>query len=162
MEIIKEEMKMKKDGFTLIELIIVIVVIGIITAIALPTIHRTMQGRKGIMEGKAMIQNAVLGAKSLAASGVDDWQLTFDATTSPPTIAWQQSDSAFIWRLDSLPRGCDYATGGLILTFEFYRDGSAASLDMGGIDTFSIVSPKNERVLFTLIPQIGEVRADAR
>lgn len=152
---------MKRKGFTLIELIIVIVVIGVVTAIALPTIHRTMQGRKGLMDGKAMIQNAVLGAKSLASSGMDDWQLIFDSNPTPNTVSWKASDSFTIWRVDSLPRGCEFATASWSLTFEFYRDGTAACL-MPGIDTFSIVSPRNERILFTLVPQIGEVRVNAR
>ncbi len=156
MEKIKQEKTMKKDGFTLIELIYVIVIIGIVTAIALPTINRTMRNRRGLLEGKAMILNAVLGAKSLASSGMDDWQLIFNGG-GVNTISWKASDSVAVWRDDPLPRGCDFAMGGS-LTFEFYRDGSAASLSP--VDTFSIGNTKGERYLITLIPQIGEVRVN--
>ncbi len=143
----------------MIELLIVILIVGIVSAIAIPTIHRTMRGRKGLINGKAMVTNAVLGVKSRAASGEDNWQLVFDGASN--TISWKASDSLLASRVDSLPRGCSFSHGGLLLVFEFYRDGTAASLDVGGIDTFSIENPKGERYLFTLIPQIGEVRANA-
>lgn len=143
----------------MIELLVVIVIIGIVAAVAVPTIYRTMRGRRGLLDGKAMITNAVLGAKSRAASGEQNWQLIFDGPSN--TVSWKRSDSLTATRVDSLPRGCSFSQGGLSLAFEFYRDGTAATLDPMGMDTFAIENPKGERYMFTLIPQIGEVRVNA-
>ncbi|MDD4547498.1 MAG: prepilin-type N-terminal cleavage/methylation domain-containing protein [Bacilli bacterium] len=58
---------MKKSGFTLIELLAVIFVLGIISAIAIPTINRvTQQSREELY--KSQIKNIELGAKDWATT----------------------------------------------------------------------------------------------
>ncbi len=149
---------MKRKGFTLIELIVVVVVMGIVFAIAIPS-FRAMNERRGLQRGKGMVFNAVLGAKARAAADTVGWELLFDGTGATHTISWSQVGVALASKVDTLPRRCFYAQAGT-WTFVFNRDGSAQAPT--GVDTFSLTNSRNERIHFTLIPQIGEVRAHAR
>jgi len=150
---------MKRKGFTLIELIVVVVVMGVVVGIAIPS-FRAMNERRGLSRGKGMVFNAVLGAKARAASDTVGWELLFDGTNATAhTISWSQVGVALASKVDTLPRRCFYAQP-LTLTFVFNRDGSAQS--PSGVDTFSLTNNRNEQIHFTLIPQIGEVRAHAR
>ena len=147
---------MKRKGFTLIELIVVVAVMGIVFAIAIPS-FRAMNERRGLTRGKGMVFNAVLGAKARAAADSVGWELLFDGTGTTHTISWKKVGAVLASKVDTLPRRCVYAQA-LTWTFVFNRDGSAQAL----VDTFSLTNSRNERIHFTLIPQIGEVRAHAR
>jgi len=149
---------MKRNGFTLIELIIVVAIIGIISAIAIPS-FRSMYLRNALGRGKATVQSAILRVKSHIATGTDDWQIIFDGTVATHTISLGPIGSA-IEEVDTLPRGITFSPAALI-TFEFYRGGTANSNPPGNL-SFSIMDKKNAGFLFTLIPQIGEVKIDVR
>jgi len=53
---------MRRRGFTLVELLVVIAVIGLITAITLPTIRYAMAHRQ-VSEAARIFQNSVAGAR---------------------------------------------------------------------------------------------------
>jgi|GEM_PF-3430084 len=144
---------MKREGFTLIEMMIVIIIIGIMTAIAVPS-FQAMNERNALEKGRALIQDTVLRAKSHAATGIQDWQIFFDGPNNqilsgplglPATVT------------ETLPRRCKFSNAALALTFEFYRDGTANSNPIANL-SFSIENDKKAGVLFTLVPQIGEVK----
>ena len=148
---------MKRRGFTLIELMVIIVVMGIITAIAIPS-FRAMNARRGLSNGKALIMNSVLLVKSNAASGTTGWQILFQGGTNNLFIGPIGSPATII---KTLPNNCDFSNAGLSVAFEFYRNGKADSNPADSL-SFSIKNNRNESFLFTLIPQIGEVRVDVR
>ena len=150
---------MNKRSFTLIELIIVVVVIGILTAIAIPS-FRALNARRGLSRGKALIINSCLAAKSNAASDTTAWQVIFDGTSNPSTVSIGPIGAAATITED-LPNGCDYTNPGITTIFEFYRNGTANS---NPPDSLSVLIRNNrgESVLISLVPQTAEVNANAR
>lgn len=141
---------MKRKGFTLLELMIVIVVAGIITAIAIPSFN-AMYKRNRIYNAKATILNTILLAKSNVATSLVDWQVIF---TGPNTIAVGPVGGSPI-ETKNFPTGVEYANAGLSLIFTFSRDGTASGAPQ---DSFAIKNDKGQVISFVLIPQIGEVK----
>lgn len=145
---------MKRNGFTLIELMIVIVVAGILIGIAIPSFN-VMYKRNRLGSSKAKITDFVLRAKSHAASGTQDWQIIFTGpkTLSMGPVGQPPSETG------QLCYGIEYSNPMLNLTFAFNRDGTASS---NGALFFSIKNDKGQSILFTLIPQIGEVKTNVQ
>jgi prepilin-type N-terminal cleavage/methylation domain-containing protein len=145
---------MKKLGFTLIELMVVIVVAGILIGVAIPS-FRALYSRNSISRGEALILNTILQVKSRASSGSTSWEVIFDGTSN--TVSTQPKGGPVATN-ENLPHGVEFTGGaGWDLTFEFFRDGTATSST--GVNTFSISDINNNmEKTFELIPQIGEVK----
>ncbi len=75
--------KNKSKGFTLIELVMVIVILGILAAIALPTFHNLQDKAKA-----ASVRGGLGGLRS----GISIWYAKEIANNVSPTAAWPSYD----------------------------------------------------------------------
>jgi len=82
---------MKKDGFTLIELIVTIAVLGIMTAIAIPGFSRWLPNQRLKVAARDLFSNMQL-AKMGAVRDNADWAVVFDTVASRYLICSDAGD----------------------------------------------------------------------
>ena len=111
----------RQKGFTLVELIIVIVIVGILAAVAIPKLTSTSD------QAYLGVQKSTLGALKSA------WSLAYAVNKSAPTIAQlnlQMSDPT-----------CSPATGGVSCAGVFKIDGATTAIFPITLTSGVIASP---------------------
>lgn len=124
----------RSAGFTLIEMLVVVAVIGIITALASPRVHRALPG----LELRSAAHELAAAARSARARAIADGApaaLSLDLTTGGFTISPRGGGGALPEGLAIEATAATEAldTGRSMAEFRFYPDGSA----MGGRITVS-------------------------
>ncbi|HPO12793.1 MAG TPA: prepilin-type N-terminal cleavage/methylation domain-containing protein [Candidatus Hydrogenedentes bacterium] len=107
----------KKSGFTLIELMIVVAIIAIIAAIAIPNLLRSrMQSNESAAIGNL---RTICGAEVAYHSANYQYAITFDALTTPPAAG----APAYLEGAWGAPKsGYNYTMGGTAANFSSNAD----------------------------------------
>ena len=138
---------MKKDGFTLIETMVVFVVLGIILGIAIPS-FRNYIPRMRLREARDEVLSALQLAQTKAVSERRVYQVIFegDSYRFEPDIT-----SA----LHYLPQGISI-TDSYGITFEFYQDHTARTFPCN----LTIENRKHKSVIFSVIEATGYIKVE--
>jgi prepilin-type N-terminal cleavage/methylation domain-containing protein len=126
-----------RDGFTLIEILIVIIVVGILAAIAIP-LYLNQRDKAKVASLKVSVHDVTISAHSYVADGLStSWQATH-ALTNGTTSTWAATYVSNALE-ESIKRGG--ATG---TNAEGYRDpysGKKLVLNQAGLPTGANVQP---------------------
>ena len=120
--------KNNKKGFTLVELVIVVAVMAVLVAVAIPTIGSiTQSAQKAVDESNARTIQSVIKLAEAEASKNSDGTATLDATAIDTAVTNAKlgiQDGSFVYNATNgtVVVGDDAASGEFVITF----DGDAA------------------------------------
>ena len=79
-------MRQTQQGFTLIELMIVVAIVGILAAVALPA-YQDYTVRSRVVEGLSLASSAKVAVAENAAAGAPAFNVGWNAPTATPNVA---------------------------------------------------------------------------
>jgi len=125
MTLVEKDVKMKKNAFTMVELVFVIVVLGILAAVAVPKLAATRDDAL-VVRGKADVaairtgivserqtrlvkgEHSYIKAADLSGSKLFDGVMMYGITASTGSNGWSGSDGSYTYKVNGTSNSFTY------------------------------------------------------
>ncbi len=155
---------MKKNGFTLVEMLVVIAIIILISVSAIPAITPFLKGQR-LGKGARIVQAQAMAARTMAINSRKTRVLKFDSTYSMLSIT--DTSSTGLTRNEFLPGTIEFGTStgnwtAGTSTVYFDPNGTADYLSPGrlGVNTVVIKDKQGNAKNLTIISYTGQIVSD--
>ncbi|MEW5852167.1 MAG: type II secretion system protein [Myxococcota bacterium] len=147
-------------GFTLVELVIVVALVGILTAIGGPSMSRAMGKQRGLME-RSRVENALVAARTLAGKSEYCVKVDIDTAAKKLTTTVHATCGGPALSSPALPAvslSSDISTITQFNTGNPLEFNGSRGTTAGGPATMTVTLVSGEQYMIRVMPAIGSVR----
>lgn len=152
---------MNKNGFTLVEMLVVIAIIILVSVVAVPAITPVLKGQR-LNKGARIVQAQALAARVMAINSRETRRLVFDSINYKLSI--RDESGLIVGKDEFLPDTIEFgtSTGTWTVgtsTVSFDSNGSADTSTLG-TDTVTIQDKQGNTRNLKIISYTGQIKSD--
>ena len=154
----RQNLKMNKNGFTLVEMLIVIAIIILVSVVAVPAITPVLKGQR-LNKGARIVQASALAARTMAINSRQTRWLVFDTTNYKLSIK-DETNSIVLGKEEFLPDTIEFGTSTWSGTSVSFDPNGSADTSTLGTDTVTIQDKQGNTTNLKIISYTGQIKSD--